>query len=160
MVEILTPLRALLSSCLPRDSGFRKCSGLSLIWLCASLAILFSVVACTSATGRCPRVVARCNFGFELCAGSPITFIAQDGGTPKVTGSGLSVAQNGIMASFKIDAHGLWGNPDVRIDGPDSEPELSMEEEEEGVYTVSYLPLEIGVFDVHVRWNGKDVPGM
>ncbi|XP_040074680.2 filamin-A [Ixodes scapularis] len=96
--------------------------------------------------------------GIEV-PGSPITFIAQDGGTPKVSGNGLSVAQNGIMASFKIDARGLWGRPDVRIDGPDSEPELTVEEEDEGVYSVSYLPLEIGVFDIHIRWNGKDVPG-
>lgn len=96
--------------------------------------------------------------GIEV-PGSPITFIAQDGGTPKVTGSGLTVAQSGVMASFKIDARGIWGRPDVRIDGPDSEPELTIEEEEEGIYVVSYLPIEIGVFDVHVRWNGKDVPG-
>lgn len=44
--------------------------------------------------------------------------------------------------------------------GPDSEPELTVEEEDEGVYSVSYLPLEIGVFDIHIRWNGKDVPGV
>ncbi|KAH7961849.1 hypothetical protein HPB52_012689 [Rhipicephalus sanguineus] len=96
--------------------------------------------------------------GIEV-PGSPITFIAQDGGTPKVTGSGLTVAQSGVMASFKIDARGIWGRPDVRIDGPDSEPELTIEEEEEGIYVVSYLPIEIGVFDVHIRWNGKDIPG-
>ncbi|XP_064455536.1 filamin-A-like [Ornithodoros turicata] len=96
--------------------------------------------------------------GIEV-PGSPITFIAQDGGTPKVTGNGLSVAQKDIMASFKIDAHGLWGRPDVRIDGPDSEPEMTIEEEEEGVYIVSYLPLESGVFDIHINWNGKDIPG-
>ncbi|KAL1437060.1 hypothetical protein MTO96_049063 [Rhipicephalus appendiculatus] len=71
--------------------------------------------------------------GIEV-PGSPITFIAQDGGTPKVTGSGLTVAQSGVMASFKIDARGIWGRPDVRIDGPDSEPELTIEEEEEGIY--------------------------
>lgn len=98
-------------------------------------------------------------YGGVEVPGSPITFIAQDGGTPKVTGNGLSVAQNGIMASFKIDAHGLWGRPDVRIDGPDSEPEMTIDEEEEGVYVVSYLPLEIGTFDVHIRWNSRDVPG-
>ncbi|KAH9369761.1 hypothetical protein HPB48_007728 [Haemaphysalis longicornis] len=97
--------------------------------------------------------------GIEV-PGSPITFIAQDGGTPKVSGSGLTAAQSGVMASFKIDAHGIWGRPEVRIDGPDSEPELTIEEGgEEGTYVVSYLPIEVGVFDVHIRWNGKDIPG-
>ncbi|EEC09954.1 conserved hypothetical protein [Ixodes scapularis] len=47
----------------------------------------------------------------------------------------------------------------IEVPGPDSEPELTVEEEDEGVYSVSYLPLEIGVFDIHIRWNGKDVPG-
>lgn len=27
-----------------------------------------------------------------------------------------------------------------------------------GLYAVSYLPLESGIFDIHIQWNGCNVP--
>ncbi|GIZ01212.1 filamin-A [Caerostris extrusa] len=98
-------------------------------------------------------------YGSIEVPGSPVTFIAQDSGVPKVDGSGLSVAQVDSPASFKILAKGLWGHPQVTVDGPETEAEVTIEEEEEGVYLVSYTPLEIGLFDVKILWNNKEIPG-
>lgn len=49
--------------------------------------------------------------------GSPVTFIAQESGVPKVDGPGLYVAQIGNPTTFKIQAKGLWGHPQVAING-------------------------------------------
>lgn len=46
-----------------------------------------------------------------------MTFIAQESGVPKVDGPGLYVAQVGNTATFKILAKGLWGHPQVVING-------------------------------------------
>ncbi|XP_035227901.1 filamin-A-like, partial [Stegodyphus dumicola] len=96
--------------------------------------------------------------GIEV-PGSPVTFIAQDSGVPKVEGSGLTVAQVGCSASFKIISKGLWGHPQVTVDGPETEADVIIKEEEEGVYIVSYVPQETGLFDVKILWNNKEIPG-
>lgn len=44
------------------------------------------------------------------------------------------------------------------IIGPDSEATCTIEKEN-SLYHVTYVPLEIGVFDVRVLWNGRDIPG-
>ncbi|CAL1298214.1 unnamed protein product, partial [Larinioides sclopetarius] len=98
-------------------------------------------------------------YGSIEVPGSPITFIAQDSGVPKVEGPALSVAQVECPATFKILAKGLWGHPSVTVDGPETEAEVSIEEEEEGIYSVCYIPLEIGLFDVKISWNNKEIPG-
>ncbi|XP_023244649.1 filamin-B-like [Centruroides sculpturatus] len=96
--------------------------------------------------------------GIEV-PGSPITFIAQEEGNPKIEGAGLTVAQCGIPASFKLNGKGLWGRPEVHIDGPQSEVDCEIEEEEEGIYIVTYIPQEVGVFDIRILWNGREVAG-
>ncbi|XP_028967084.1 filamin-C [Galendromus occidentalis] len=98
------------------------------------------------------------NYGGIAVPGSPVTFIAHDSGSPKVTGQGLQKGLKGTMASFRVDGRGLWGMPEIRIDGPNSEPELKIKELEEGLYSVAYLPLEVGLYEITIRWNGKDVP--
>ena len=90
---------------------------------------------------------------------SPITFIAQEGLSPKVEGNGL---HNGIVnepTTFTVDASGIYGEPEVRVDGPDSEAACNIEKEND-IFHVTYVPLEIGVFDVRVLWNGRDIPGL
>ncbi|CAG2105929.1 unnamed protein product [Medioppia subpectinata] len=54
-------------------------------------------------------------------------------------------------------ATGIYGVPEIRVDGPDSEAACNIEKEDE-LYHVTYVPLEIGVFDVRVLWNGRDIP--
>ncbi|XP_054721310.1 filamin-A-like [Uloborus diversus] len=96
--------------------------------------------------------------GIEV-PGSPVTFIAQDSGCPKVEGTGLTAAEVEQVASFKIIAKGLWGSPQVTVDGPETEAEVSIEEEESGVYIVKYIPEETGLFDIKVLWNNKEIQG-
>lgn len=90
---------------------------------------------------------------------SPITFIAQEGLSPKVDGSGLKCGIVNEPTSFTIDATGIYGAPEVRVDGPDSEAASTIEKEND-LFHVTYVPLEVGVFDVRVLWNGREVPGM
>lgn len=42
--------------------------------------------------------------------------------------------------------------------GPDSEPQVEIEETN-GIYRVSFVPTEVGIFDVRVLWNRKELPG-
>jgi filamin len=90
---------------------------------------------------------------------SPITFNAQEGLSPKVDGSGLYHGIVNEPTNFTIDATNIYGVPEVRVDGPDSEATATIEKENE-LFHVTYVPLEIGVFDVRVLWNGRDVPGL
>ncbi|XP_054168385.1 filamin-C-like [Oppia nitens] len=94
--------------------------------------------------------------GFEI-PNSPITFIAQEGLSPKVEGNGLYCGIINEPTSFTINATGIYGTPEVRIDGPDSEAACNIEKEND-LFHVTYVPLEIGVFDIRVLWNGKDIP--
>ena len=48
----------------------------------------------------------------------------------------------------------------MQVDGPDSVAKTSVEEEDTpGQYLVTYTPREVGLFDVRVLWNGREVPG-
>ncbi|XP_013775194.1 LOW QUALITY PROTEIN: filamin-A-like [Limulus polyphemus] len=98
-------------------------------------------------------------YGGVEVPGSPVIFIAQEGGTPKVEGKGLITASVNVNATFKVDARGLTGRPEARVDGPDTEAECTIEEEEDGIFIVSYVPQEVGIFDVRVLWNGRELPG-
>lgn len=54
---------------------------------------------------------------------------------------------------------GLPGKPSIHVDGPDSMATCSIEREADGIYVVTYTPLEVGVYDVRVDWNDSPVPG-
>lgn len=49
--------------------------------------------------------------------GSPITFMAEEPGTPKVYGDGLISGMQDEAVTFKIDVQGLTGEPHVQVDG-------------------------------------------
>ncbi|XP_076311299.1 filamin-B-like isoform X3 [Tachypleus tridentatus] len=90
---------------------------------------------------------------------SPITFTVHDGGTPTVVGPGLSLAECGNAATFNIDARGLRGRPEIQVVGPDSEADYSVDEKENGMFIVTYVPQEVGIFDIRVFWNSQEVTG-
>ncbi|OQR79827.1 hypothetical protein BIW11_05461, partial [Tropilaelaps mercedesae] len=103
------------------------------------------------------------NYGGQAVPGSPVTFIANDSPNvprvPQVSGTGLSSGQEGALASFRVDGRGLRGMPEICVDTPSGlQAELKIDEIEEGLYAVSYLPLETGTFDIHIQWNGRNVP--
>ncbi|XP_049948482.1 filamin-A [Schistocerca serialis cubense] len=111
----------------------------------------------------CPSVPGSYRFnikyGGEEVPGSPITFTVEDSGMAKALGEGLQSGQVDCPAKFKIMAVGLTGKPTVKVDGPDSIAEPSIERESNGVYAVTFTPVEVGVFDVQVLWDGVPVPG-
>lgn len=88
---------------------------------------------------------------------SPITFIAQECIMPKVTGDGLHRGVVNEPCLFVIDAQGIYGSPEIKIDGPENETSFSMEKCNE-LYKITYTPLEIGIFDIKVFWNDQEIP--
>ncbi|XP_022694817.1 filamin-C-like isoform X2 [Varroa jacobsoni] len=103
------------------------------------------------------------NYGGQAVPGSPVTFIANDSPNvprvPQVSGPGLTSGQEGTLASFRVDGRGLRGMPEISVETPSGDQaKLKIDEVEEGLYAVSYLPLESGIFDIHIQWNGCNVP--
>lgn len=49
--------------------------------------------------------------------------------------------------------------PTVRIDGPDTSPSPKIENEGPGVYIVTFVPREIGVFDIQVICGDREILG-
>ena len=123
--------------------------------------------------------------GVEI-PGSPLTFLAQDLNVPRVQGSGLKFGFKDHPAHFTIDTKELKdhsshfpldtkelkdhpshfpldtkelkGVPSVRVSGPEQECPLEITEDS-GSFHVTYIPKEVGVFDVGVAWDGRDIPG-
>uniref|UniRef100_T1J4U2 Calponin-homology (CH) domain-containing protein n=1 Tax=Strigamia maritima TaxID=126957 RepID=T1J4U2_STRMM len=98
-------------------------------------------------------------YGGEEIPGSPIIFTVEGDIAPRVYGEGLVIGQQDQPTVFRIDAKGLRGEPHVQVDGPDSVARCSIEQENDGLYVITYVPQEVGVFDVRVMWNGKEVAG-
>lgn len=42
--------------------------------------------------------------------------------------------------------------------GPETDVDAIIEENEDGIFTVNYVPLEIGLFDIKIMWNNKEIP--
>lgn len=98
-------------------------------------------------------------YGGEEIPGSPIVFTIEDEGVARAFGDGLSVGLQDSPVYFKVDGQGLKGEPHVQVDGPETVASCSIEEEEDGKFLVTYVPKEVGVFDVRVFWNNREVPG-
>ncbi|XP_012945870.1 filamin-B, partial [Aplysia californica] len=96
--------------------------------------------------------------GMEL-NGSPFHQEIFEGALPPAHGDGLHRGEEDKAASFLIDARGMAGEPTVQVDGPNSIAKCSIDPMPDGQYRVTYIPVEVGLFDVMVRWNGKDIPG-
>lgn len=47
----------------------------------------------------------------------------------------------------------------MQVDGPDSICKCQIVQENIGMFRVSFTPQEVGIFDVRVLWNGRDIPG-
>ena len=85
--------------------------------------------------------------------------MAEEEGMAKAHGEALLQGVEGSPAQFYIDARGLVGEPHVQVDGPDSICKCQIVEENVGMFRVSFTPQEVGIFDVRVLWNGRDIPG-
>lgn len=82
----------------------------------------------------------------------------------KVSGSGLVEAIKGIMASFKVECEAKDGlpviSPEVNVRGPGGrDAEYTVDQEDDGSWSVSYLPIEAGLYTIRLLMNGTDVAG-
>ncbi|XP_022709435.1 filamin-A-like isoform X1 [Varroa jacobsoni] len=109
-------------------------------------------------------------YGGVPVPGSPITFIAHPDSSPalhqhiNVSGPGLVEALKGIMTSFRVECdakEGLSaGSPEVSVRGPGGqEAEYTVDQEDDGSWSVSYLPIEVGLYTIRLLMNGADVAG-
>ncbi|GAU89920.1 hypothetical protein RvY_02412-2 [Ramazzottius varieornatus] len=99
-------------------------------------------------------------FGGDEIPGSPFTFMVEEPGIPTASGDGLIWAMADEPASFRVDATGLRGKLDVTVHGPSRAAKTTISQEKsQGVYKVTYLPPEVGVYDIKIVWNGKEIPG-
>jgi len=108
------------------------------------------------------------NYGGEPVPGCPLVIQAEEAGAAKADGKGLSHAHVGQAATFIINGPGLPGIPSVTVEGPDSvakcEVKRILNNQSEstgssGHFQASYVPTEVGVFDIRVTWAGMDIPG-
>jgi len=49
---------------------------------------------------------------------------------------------------------------DVVLSGPNSIAKSVIEPESGGRYTVYYTPVEVGLYNIAVKWNGKEIEGI
>ncbi|KAK8743524.1 hypothetical protein OTU49_001121 [Cherax quadricarinatus] len=98
-------------------------------------------------------------YGGEEVPGSPLTVEVGESGLASVKGSGLDGGAVDTPLTFTIDGRGLLGEPHVTVDGPDSVARVNVRKQDEGLYQVTYVPHEVGIFDVRVQWNKRDVAG-
>ncbi|XP_052782580.1 filamin-A-like isoform X3 [Mya arenaria] len=96
--------------------------------------------------------------GFDL-PGCPYTQVIADGGMPTASGSGLFFAEEDKPASFNVDVGRRKGDLRVAVSGPNSMAKCSVDPQSDGSYQVTYIPVETGMFDVNVLWNGSDIAG-
>ncbi|XP_023727803.1 filamin-C isoform X3 [Cryptotermes secundus] len=101
----------------------------------------------------------KMTYGGEEILGSPLTFTVEDSGVANASGDGLFCGQVGSPSTFKVVGPGLPGKPTVHVDGPDHVATCSIEREADGIYVVTYTPLEVGVYDVRVDWDDSPIPG-
>ncbi|XP_042865445.1 filamin-A-like isoform X5 [Penaeus japonicus] len=98
-------------------------------------------------------------YGGDEVPGSPMILDVGESGLATVKGSGLDGGAVDTPLTFSVDGRGLLGEPHVTVDGPDSVARVSVRKQEEGLYQVTYVPHEVGIFDVRVQWNKRDVAG-
>lgn len=57
---------------------------------------------------------------------------------------------------FTIDSNGYKGLPLINIDGPEQEEDLLVEEKNR-VFYVSFVPVQIGIYEIKISWNGREI---
>ncbi|OQV23311.1 Filamin-B [Hypsibius exemplaris] len=97
-------------------------------------------------------------YGGEEVPGSPFTFMVDEPGIPTASGDGLLWAMADEPAHFRVDAAKLRGKLEVTVHGPNRAAKTTITPEKHGIYKVTYIAAEVGVFDVKIVWNGKELP--
>ncbi|XP_043676744.1 filamin-A isoform X1 [Vespula pensylvanica] len=90
--------------------------------------------------------------------GSPVACTVDAAGQARAKGEGLLSGHVGKSAHFIVT--GTRSPPAVQVDGPDSVSKATVEAGvNPGTWNVSYIPTEVGVFDIRVVSAGQQLPG-
>lgn len=95
----------------------------------------------------------------EILKGSPYTINCVDSKLPTAHGDGLHHGLEDKPAYFYVDAQGMpAGALEVNIEGPQHFTKNQIERQSDGSYIVKYTPVEVGLFKIFVKWNGREIP--
>ncbi|XP_046603545.1 filamin-A [Neodiprion virginianus] len=98
------------------------------------------------------------NYGGSPIPDSPIVYTVEAAGQARAKGEGLISGHVGKPAHFIVT--GTRSPPAVQVDGPDSVSKAMVEAgANPGTWNVSYVPTEVGVFDIRVVCSGQQLPG-
>ncbi|XP_072764908.1 filamin-C isoform X4 [Anoplolepis gracilipes] len=90
--------------------------------------------------------------------GSPVICTVDAAGQARAKGEGLLSGHVGKPTHFIVT--GTRSPPAVQVDGPDSVSKATIEAgANPGTWNVSYVPSEVGMFDVRVVCAGQQLPG-
>ncbi|XP_022095230.1 filamin-A-like [Acanthaster planci] len=90
----------------------------------------------------------------------PMQIEVHDASQCVASGEGLSKAKEDQPALFTVDTRQAGkGELRVVVEGPHSIAKCSIDRNSNGTYTVTYIPVEVGLFSIKVTWNGKDIYG-
>ncbi|XP_072180016.1 filamin-A-like [Diadema setosum] len=90
----------------------------------------------------------------------PMKISVQDPSKCRAVGEGLSRAREDTPAMFTVDPTAAGpGQPRVQVEGPNSMAKVSVEENRDGTYTVTYIPVEVGMFTLKIYWADQMIPG-
>ncbi|KAK6644516.1 hypothetical protein RUM43_000783 [Polyplax serrata] len=98
----------------------------------------------------------KITYGGDEIPGSPLLLTCEDTEPIKAHGDGIHFGQVDGPVSFRVNAD---SKPTIRIDGPDTSPSAKIETERPGVYLVTYVPRETGVFDIQVIVGDREILG-
>jgi len=97
--------------------------------------------------------------GLEV-PGCPITqTIVDTGSVATAYGDGLYKGLEDVPSSFVVDTRNQRGDLSVEVEGPNSIAKCHRQPNGQGQDTVTFTPVEVGEYTVHVRWNGRDIEG-
>ncbi|XP_046560616.1 filamin-C-like isoform X2 [Haliotis rubra] len=91
--------------------------------------------------------------------GSPFTQEIGEGALATAHGDGLYRGEEDKPATFFVESGGITGEPTIQVDGPNSIAKCSIDPQPGGRFAVTYVPVETGLFDITVKWNGRDIHG-
>ncbi|XP_078312685.1 filamin-C-like isoform X3 [Crassostrea virginica] len=95
--------------------------------------------------------------GFEL-PGCPVIHTIDDAGMPTASGPGLYKGLEDKESVFYLDIGRRTGDLDITVEGPSSLAKTNVDKSGDK-YIVNYTPVEVGIFNIRILWNQKQIPG-
>lgn len=95
--------------------------------------------------------------GFEL-PGCPVIHTIDEGGMPSASGPGLYKGLEDKETVFYVEMGKRSGGLDIKVEGPNSIAKTTVERAGDKS-VVQYIPVEVGIFNISIMWNGQHIPG-